>query len=139
MTMRDLHGYTAPERAPTHVNYRGLDVYWMGPPSSGGSTVGEALNILEGFALASMPREAALHYYLEASRYSFADRNAYLGRPGLLRRAARGLLSDEYAATRRALITATAATGPSRRATRIRSAAGGGRRPPRPRRRRRPT
>jgi gamma-glutamyltranspeptidase/glutathione hydrolase len=37
-----------PERAPTHVNYRGLDVYSMGPPSSGGSTVGEALNILEG-------------------------------------------------------------------------------------------
>src|SRR6266540_662779 len=54
MTMRDLHGYTAPERAPTHVNYRGLDVYSMGPPSSGGSTVGEALNILEGYDLSSM-------------------------------------------------------------------------------------
>jgi gamma-glutamyltranspeptidase/glutathione hydrolase len=49
--MRDLHTYTAPERAPTHVNYRGLDVYSMGPPSSGGSTVGEALNILEDFPL----------------------------------------------------------------------------------------
>ena len=49
MTMRDLHTYAAPERAPTHVNYRGLDVYSMGPPSSGGSTVGEALNILEGY------------------------------------------------------------------------------------------
>ena len=54
MTMRDLHAYTAPERAPTHVNYRGLDVYSMGPPSSGGSTVGEALNILEGYDLSSM-------------------------------------------------------------------------------------
>ena len=81
MTMRDLHRYTAPERAPTHVNYRGLDVYSMGPPSSGGSTVGEALNILEGYNLPSMPREEALHYYLEASRYSFADRNAYLADP----------------------------------------------------------
>ena len=54
MTMRDMHRYAAPERAPTHVNYRGLDVYSMGPPSSGGSTVGEALNILEGYDLSSM-------------------------------------------------------------------------------------
>ena len=53
----------------------------MGPPSSGGSTVGEALNILEGYNLASMPRDLAFHYFLEASRYSFADRNAYLADP----------------------------------------------------------
>ena len=102
--MRDLHFYTAPERAPTHVNYRGLDVYSMGPPSSGGSTVGEALNILEGYSLSSMPREQALHYYLEASRYSFADRNAYLADPAYFDVPLSGLLSDEYAATRRALI-----------------------------------
>ena len=80
--MRDLHTYTAPERAPTRVVYRGLDVYGMGPPSSGGSTVGEALNILEGYALTTMTRESALHYFLEASRYSFADRGAYLAHPG---------------------------------------------------------
>ena len=112
MKMRDLHTYAAPEREPTHVNYRGLDVYSMGPPSSGGSTVGEALNILEGYNLASMTREAALHYYLEASRYSFADRNAYLADPAYFDVPLTGLLSDEYAATRRALITATAAPGP---------------------------
>jgi gamma-glutamyltranspeptidase / glutathione hydrolase len=112
MKMRDLHTYAAPERAPTHVNYRGLDVYSMGPPSSGGSTVGEALNILEGYNLASMTREAALHYYLEASRYSFADRNAYLADPAYFDVPLTGLLSDEYAATRRALITATATPGP---------------------------
>jgi len=112
MKMRDLHTYAAPERAPTHVNYRGLDVYSMGPPSSGGSTVGEALNILEGYNLASMTREAALHYYLEASRYSFADRNAYLADPAYFDVPLTGLLSEEYAATRRALITATAAPGP---------------------------
>jgi gamma-glutamyltranspeptidase / glutathione hydrolase len=112
ITMRDLHGYAAPERAPTHVNYRGLDVYSMGPPSSGGSTVGEALNILEGFDLSSMSREAALHLYLEASRYAFADRNAYLADPAYFDVPLSGLLSEEYAATRRALITDTAAPGP---------------------------
>ena len=112
MTMRDLHTYTAPERAPTHITYRGLDVYGMGPPSSGGSTVGEALNILEGYALSTMTREAALHYFLEASRYSFADRGAYLADPAYFDVPLRGLLSDGFAATRRNLITGTAATSP---------------------------
>jgi gamma-glutamyltranspeptidase / glutathione hydrolase len=112
MTMRDMHAYAAPERAPTHVNYRGLDVYSMGPPSSGGSTVGEALNILEGYDLSSMTRAAALHFYLEASRYSFADRNAYLADPAYFDVPLSGLLSKQYAATRRALITDTAAPGP---------------------------
>ena len=111
MTMRDLHTYTAPERAPTHVTYRGLDVYSMGPPSSGGSTVGEALNILEGYDLASMTREGALHYYLEASRYSFADRNTFLADPDYVHVPLSGLLSKDYAATRRALIKPTAAPG----------------------------
>jgi gamma-glutamyltranspeptidase/glutathione hydrolase len=112
MTMRDLHTYVAPERTPTHVNYRGLDVYSMGPPSSGGSTVGEALNILEGYPnLSTMPREDAFHYFLEASRYSFADRNAYLADPDYFAVPLKGLLSKDYAATRRALIKTTAAPG----------------------------
>jgi gamma-glutamyltranspeptidase/glutathione hydrolase len=110
MTMRDLHTYTAPERTPTRVAYRGVDVYGMGPPSSGGSTVGEALNILEGYALSTMTREAALHYFIEASRYSFADRGAYLADPAYFDVPLTGLLSDGFAATRRALITETAAT-----------------------------
>ena len=112
LTMRDLHTYTAPERAPTRVNYRGLDVYGMGPPSSGGSTVGEALNILEGYALSTMTREAALHYFLESSRYSFADRGAYLADPAYFDVPLTGLLSDGFAASRRALITGTAARSP---------------------------
>jgi gamma-glutamyltranspeptidase/glutathione hydrolase len=112
MTIRDLRAYVAPERAPTHVGYRGLDVYSMGPPSSGGSTVGEALNILEGYPLSTMTREAALHYYLEASRFSFADRNAYLADPDYFAVPLSGLLSDGFAGTRRALITDTAATSP---------------------------
>jgi gamma-glutamyltranspeptidase/glutathione hydrolase len=111
MTMRDLHNYEAPERAPTHVTYRGLDVYSMGPPSSGGSTVGEALNILEGYTLSGMSRVDALHYFLEASRYAFADRNAYLADPDYYDVPLAGLLSKDYAATRRALITPTAAPG----------------------------
>ena len=112
MTMRDLHTYTAPERSPTRVSYRGLDVYGMGPPSSGGSTVGEALNILEGYPLAAMSRDRQLHLFLEASRYAFADRGAYLGDADFVPVPLRGLLSDGFAATRRTLIEEdTAAPG----------------------------
>jgi gamma-glutamyltranspeptidase/glutathione hydrolase len=112
MTTRDLRTYDAIERQPTHVDYRGLDVYSMGPPSSGGSTSGEALNILEGYRLSRMTRDEALHYFLEASRYSFADRNAYLADPAYFDVPLTGLLSKDYAATRRALITPRAATSP---------------------------
>src|SRR5215212_6625251 len=49
MTTADLRHYRAIERRPTHSGYRGLDVWGMGPPSSGGSTVAEVLNILEGY------------------------------------------------------------------------------------------
>ena len=112
MTTRDLRDYAAPERAPTHVGYRDLDVYSMGPPSSGGSTVGEALNILEGYPLSGMTRDEAFHYFLEASRYSFADRNAYLADPAYFDVPLSGLLSDGYAAERRALIQPTAANPP---------------------------
>ena len=44
MQLPDLAAYQAPYQDPTHVNYRGLDVYGMAPSSSGGSTMGEALN-----------------------------------------------------------------------------------------------
>jgi gamma-glutamyltranspeptidase/glutathione hydrolase len=104
MTMRDVRAYVAPERAPVRVGYRGLDVYGMGPPSSGGSTVGEALNILEGFELSPADRTRAFHLYLEASRFSFADRNAYLADPNYFGVPLDGLISDGFAAERRAQI-----------------------------------
>jgi gamma-glutamyltranspeptidase / glutathione hydrolase len=104
LTKRDLKAYVAPEREPTRVAYHGLDVYSMGPPSSGGSTVGEALNILEGFDLDPADRTQALHLYLEASRFSFADRNAYLADADFFDVPLTGLLSDGFAAERRLLI-----------------------------------
>ena len=113
LTEADLAAYTAPEREPTHVNYHGLDVWSMGPPSSGGSTVGEALNILEGYPDLSSDRTRALHLFLEASRFSFADRNAYLADPSFFDVPLDSLLSDDFAAQRRAQIDpAHAATSP---------------------------
>ena len=112
MTERDLREYDAVWREPTRVGYKGLEVWGMGPPSSGGSTVGEALNILEGLPLSARNRTRSLHYFLEASRYAFADRGAYLADPEYFDVPLRCLLSDRFAAERRALITETAATSP---------------------------
>jgi gamma-glutamyltranspeptidase / glutathione hydrolase len=112
MTSDDIAGYHAPLRDPTHVSYRGRDVYGMGPPSSGGSTVGEALNILAGFDLSGPDRVLALHRYLEASRLAFADRNRWVGDPDFVSVPLDGLLSEDFAAERRCLIGDTALSSP---------------------------
>jgi gamma-glutamyltranspeptidase / glutathione hydrolase len=104
ITEDDIEDYDALRRDPTRVRYRGLDVWGMGPPSSGGSTVGEALNILEGYRPLGADRVQALHRFIEASRYAFADRNAFLADPAYFEVPLAGLLSDSFAAERRALI-----------------------------------
>ena len=105
LTTADLAQYEAIERKPTHTRYRGLDVYGMAPPSSGGSSVGEALNIIEGVpGFGSLTRTQQYHWFLEASRYAFADRNRYVGDPGYVDVPLAGLLSQSFADERRALI-----------------------------------
>lgn len=71
MTADDVAGYEVVEREPLRTDYRGLEIVGMPPPSSGGTTVAEALNILEAAGLPADPAAdpaAVLHLYLEASR-----------------------------------------------------------------------
>jgi gamma-glutamyltranspeptidase/glutathione hydrolase len=110
MTAGDLAGYRALEREPTRSTFRGLDVYGMGPPSSGGTTVGEILNILDGQDLSDPAR--ALHLFSEASALAYADRGAYLADPAYVDVPVAGLLSPDFAAVRRELIGDTAAPRP---------------------------
>ena len=112
LELRDLAAYRAVLRAPTHVRYRGLDVFSMGPPSSGGSTVGEALNILETSDLGALPAVQAQHRYLEASALAFADRNRFVGDPAFVDVPLRELLSAGFAAERACRIGSTAAPKP---------------------------
>jgi len=112
MTTEDLSNYEVVARDPVATTYRGLQFFGMGPPSSGGSTVGESLNILEGFNLHDMTRTQALHRYLESTRLAYADRGKYLGDPDVVDVPLSGLLSKEFAAQRRALIGPTAAISP---------------------------
>ena len=107
MVARDLRRYRVLDQKPTHVAYRDLHVYGMAPSSSGGTTVGEALNILERHDLASLPRAQALHLYLEASALAFADRGKYVGDPAKVLVPRQQLLSDEYAAERNCAISPT--------------------------------
>ena len=112
MTMNDLRAYTARVQPPTQVSYRGLTIDSMAPPSSSGTTVGEALNILNGWNLRSEPRATALFHYLEASRLAYADRNAYVGDPRYVGVPVKSLLSPAFAATRRCLVHQQALVSP---------------------------
>ncbi|HWD85206.1 MAG TPA: gamma-glutamyltransferase family protein [Solirubrobacteraceae bacterium] len=112
MKMSDLRSYRTRILAPTKITYRGLKVYGMAPPSSGGSTEGEILNILSGYKLGSESRVTALFHYLEASRLAYADRKEYVGDPRYVQVPLQGLLSPAFAATRRCLIGDSALTSP---------------------------
>ncbi|GAA4046705.1 gamma-glutamyltransferase [Agromyces indicus] len=100
MTADDLAEYEVLFQDPTHVDYRGLDVYGMAPSSSGGTTVGETLNILENFDLSADDTGQALHLFLEATAHAFADRNAYVGDPAFVDVPTETLLSQEFADSR---------------------------------------
>ena len=107
LTASDLARYTAPVQAPTHVNYKGLDVYSIAPPSSGGTTVGEALNILSNFDVSPADQVQALHLYDEASRIAFADRNRWVGDAAFSDVPVKGLTSALYGKERSCLISPT--------------------------------
>src|SRR5512133_960886 len=79
LEVSDLASYDVRTPRPTHMRYRGFDVFGMPTPSSGGSTVGEGLNIVENWDLGDLSRTQARHRYLEASALAFADRNRYVG------------------------------------------------------------
>ncbi len=113
MTAADLAAYEVVERAPVCVTYR---VVWrvcgMGPPSSGATTVGQILGLLDRFAPAAAADEArAWHLFAEASRLAYADRAAYLGDPDAVDVPVAGLLDRGYLDARAALIDPGRAAG----------------------------
>jgi gamma-glutamyltranspeptidase/glutathione hydrolase len=114
MANRDLERYRIKTRPAVRLSYFGNEIHGMGPPSSGASTVFETLNILQDFSrrgVAFANAADTLYKYLEASRLAYADRNRYIGDPSFVRNPIEGLLSNEYAAQRAALIGATAPSG----------------------------
>ncbi len=83
ITHDDLKAYEAVRRAPILGSYRGYEIIGMPPPSSGGVTMVQMLNVLEGYDLSASGFGSArtLHLMTEAMRRGYANRARYLGDP----------------------------------------------------------
>src|SRR5437773_10421046 len=111
ITKEDLRRYHPKWRTPIQLTFRGHTTYSMPPPSSGGVTMGEILNILEGYdTLPVFGSAAYVHVLTEAMRRAFIDRNRWLGDPDFVDMPLDRLLSKSYAATLRAQIDPQHAT-----------------------------
>jgi len=111
ITLDDLARYRAKWRDPIEIGYRGYTVYTMPPPSGGGVTLAEILNVMEGYApLPPFGSARLMHLQTEAMRRAYADRNAFLGDPDFVEIPLSRLLSKSYAATLRADIDPQRAT-----------------------------
>lgn len=112
ITLRDLDRYTAEWREPIVFDYRGYTVISMPPVSSGGATMAEMANILEGYRLDELPFDSVerVHLLAEVMKRAFSDRNTYLGDPAFVRMPLERMVSDGYAAERRSEIDMAAAT-----------------------------
>jgi gamma-glutamyltranspeptidase / glutathione hydrolase len=103
ITRDDLARYEAVWRKPLTFAYRDQTVISMPPPSSGGATVAEILNILEWYDLRRFGYLSVEHIHLwtQAVKRAYADRNAYLADPDFVALPTDKMISDEYAAQRR--------------------------------------
>ncbi|MEO5902781.1 MAG: gamma-glutamyltransferase, partial [Gemmatimonadaceae bacterium] len=105
ITKSDLAAYHPAWRTPVQTSYRGYHLITMAPSSSGGITLGETLNILEGYR--TLPAFGSANYWhLVASAFqrAFIDRNELLGDPDFVRIPLARLTSKAYAAELRATI-----------------------------------
>lgn len=103
LAVRDFADYTVTETAPLSCSYRSYLIVSAPPPSSGGVTMCEILNILEGYDLAAFGfrSERPVRLMVEAMRRAYRDRNTYLGDPAFVRNPLDRLLSKNYAASLR--------------------------------------
>ncbi|OZI63329.1 gamma-glutamyltransferase [Bordetella genomosp. 11] len=108
----DFAAYRITETAPITCNYRGYVFVSAPPPSSGGATLCEILNILSGYDLRAMGYGSAqsVHVMVEAMRHAYMDRNTYLGDPAFVDNPLGRLLSKSYAAAVREKIAGDRAT-----------------------------
>jgi gamma-glutamyltranspeptidase/glutathione hydrolase len=85
---------------PLTCSYRGYLIVSAPPPSSGGTTICEILNILEGYDVASagFRSAASVRWMVEAMRRAYLDRNTRLGDPEFVHNPLEELLSKDYAA-----------------------------------------
>jgi gamma-glutamyltranspeptidase / glutathione hydrolase len=112
LTREDFAAYTATESAPLSCSYRGYSIVSAPPPSSGGVTLCEMLQVLDGYNLKDMGfhSSASLHLMTEAMRHAYRDRNSYLGDPAFIENPIARLLSADNTGAIRAQIKPDRAT-----------------------------
>jgi gamma-glutamyltranspeptidase / glutathione hydrolase len=112
LSMQDFANYTVDESQPLHCDYHGLTVISAPPPSSGGVTLCQIMNIVAPYPFAQWGWHSTqeTHYLVEAERRAYADRNAYLGDPAFVHDPIAQLLDPAYAAQLRAQIAPQRAT-----------------------------
>jgi gamma-glutamyltranspeptidase/glutathione hydrolase len=106
ITEKDLADYKVVERPPIDGTYRGYEIISAPPPSSGGTVMLEALNILEPIDLGRMGADSAdsIHWVVEAFRRAYKDRADFMGDPDFVRVPVAQILDKKYAAEWRASI-----------------------------------
>jgi gamma-glutamyltranspeptidase/glutathione hydrolase len=104
ITTNDLKNYKPVWREPVHSTYRGYSLFTMPPSSSGGVTVTETLNILEGFTPAAFGSAEYAHRLASAYQRAFVDRNEKLADPAFATVPMQQLTSKAYAEKLRATI-----------------------------------
>jgi gamma-glutamyltranspeptidase/glutathione hydrolase len=115
MTAADLAAYRVEEREPVCGAYRVWRLCGMGPPSSGAVAVQQILGMLETRDLARMQAGAdAAHWFSEAGRLAFADRNLYLADPAFVGIPLPGLIDRDYIRSRAGLISPERSMGRAR-------------------------
>jgi len=112
LTAKDFAAYTTTEGPPLTCSYRGYVLVSSPPPSSGGTTICEILNVLEGYDMKALGFHSAqsVHLMVEAMRHAYLDRNTFLGDPAFVKNPLERLLSKDYAAAIRARIDPAKAT-----------------------------
>jgi len=102
MTREDLLAYQPVWRDPIHFNYKDLDIYTMGPPSSGGICLGQIMKMIEPYNVGQYSQNSleAIQIMVEAERRSYADRSLYLGDPDFVNIPKDSLLDQAYLAGR---------------------------------------
>ena len=122
LTTADLAAHHSTWDEPISVNYRGYRI-WECPPNGQGLAALLALNLLEGFDLASLAPLSTrrLHLQIEAMRLAFADARWYVSDPAFSSIPLNELLSKAYSDERRKLINLKKATLDQQHGTPIKS------------------
>lgn len=99
LSLKDFSSYRVEELSPLFCRYDGYTLISAPPPSSGGTTLCEILNIVESYPLKKFGFHTAksTHYIVEAMRYAFYDRNNQLGDPDFVSNPVEKLISKDYA------------------------------------------